>query len=127
MARTTLTYGGLNLNDGTGYFLLSGFDPGPEELSYDEVTGPDGSVVQVNVSEAHLVQMHVPLRVQGTSLTDLEAKVAALNAKIKAGEQTLVYGATQYQCVRSKRVSYSNEYLQAFTAFIDFQPLRLPT
>jgi hypothetical protein len=87
-------------------------------------------VVQVNVSEAHLIDMHVPLLIQGTSLADLEAKVAALNAKIAAGEQTLEYGesgaTTSYSCVRSRRVSYSNEHLRAFAAFIDFQPKRLP-
>ena len=130
MARTVCKYGDLDLNDGTGYHLLTGFDPGAEDLSYDEVAGADGTVVQVNVSEAHLIDMHVPLLIRGTSLADLDAKVAALNAKIAAGEQTLEYGepgaTTSYSCVRSRRVSYSNEHLRAFAAFIDFQPKRLP-
>ncbi len=126
MARTTLTYGGLNLNDGTSYFLLPGFDPGAEELSYDEVAGADGSVVQTNVSEAHLIQMHVPLRIQGTDLADFQAKVAALNTKIAKGAQTLVHGSVSYDCARSRRVTYSSEYLDLFTAFVTFQPLRLP-
>ncbi|MDI9600146.1 MAG: hypothetical protein QM323_11765, partial [Acidobacteriota bacterium] len=68
MARTTLTYGGMNLNDGTTWRLLPGFDPGADELSYDEHRAYKGTVAQYNVSEAHLVEMFVPLLVAGTSL-----------------------------------------------------------
>lgn len=127
MARTVLTYGGLNLNDGTNYFLLPGFDPGAEELSYDEIIGLNGGVIQTNVTEAHFITMTVPLRIQGSSLSDLDSKVQALNAKIAAGPQTLVYGSTSYDCARSQRVSYAHgEYGGVFVAFVTFQPLRLP-
>ena len=127
MARTTLTYGGMNLNDGVNYFLLPGFDPGAEELSYDEIRGLDGSVMQINATEAHYVTMTVPLRIEGSSASDLDSKVQALNARIAAGPQTLVYGSTSYDCARSQRVSYARaEYGGVFVAFVTFKPLRLP-
>lgn len=135
MARTVLTYGGLDLNDGVSWFLLPGFDPGAPVLTYDELRGwgsPTAPVVQVNVSEANLIEMTVPLRVQGTSEADLAAEVAALNAKIAAGAQTLIHGpvgaTAAYSCVRSPRVSYARDAAAkvAYTAFLTFTPLRLP-
>jgi len=132
MARTVCTYGGLDLNDGTSYFLLPGFDPGAPVLDFDEHLGFDGSVVQVNVNEAALVEMTVPLRVQGASEADLEAKVEAINTKVAAGAQSLVHGppgaSTTYSCLRSPRVGYVRDQAAkvAHAAFVTFRPRRLP-
>jgi len=67
MARTVLTYGGLNLNDGVNYALQHGFDPGERLKTFDELGGYDGTVAQVNVTEANLIPMSVPLRVQSAA------------------------------------------------------------
>ena len=67
MARTVLTYGDLNLNDGLNYFLQPGFDPGERLKTFDELGGYDGTVAQVNVTEANLIPMSVPLRVQSAA------------------------------------------------------------
>lgn len=129
MARTVLTYGDLDLNDGVNYFLLPGFDPGVDVLTYDELVGSGGGVMQVNVSEAHIIEMYVPLRIQGTSFADLRSKVSALNLKIAAGQQRLVYGppgaTISWGCLRSPRVGFSYEYIDALVAFVDFRPLRV--
>jgi len=132
MARTVCTYGGLDLNDGVSYFLLPGFDPGAPALDFDEHLGWDGSVVQVNVNEAALVSMTVPLRIHGGDLAGLDDKIDALNQKIAAGAQTLTHGpagaTTAYSCVRSQRVAYVRDRLAqvAGIAFVTFRPWRLP-
>jgi hypothetical protein len=130
--RTVCLYDDLNLNDGVSYFLLPGFDPGAPVLDFDEHLGWGGSVVQANVTEAALVAMTVPLRIEGTGLADLDDKVAALNQKIAGGAQTLTHGptgaTTAYSCVRSRKVAYVRDRLAqvAGIAFVTFNPLRLP-
>ena len=132
MARTVCTYGALDLNDGVSYFLLPGFNAGEKLLTYDEVLGFDGTAAQVNVSRASFVTMTVPLRVQGTSEANLRALVDAINTKVDAGEQTLVYGpgdaTTNYACVASPNVGYPCDDVAkiTFSAFVIFNPRRTP-
>jgi len=132
VARTVCTLDTLDLNDGTSYYLLPGFDPGAPVLDFDQHLGFDGSVVQVNVNEAALVSMTVPLRIEGASLADLDSKVAALNTKIAACPLTLTHGpagaTTAYSVVRSPRVSYARDRatLATLAAFVTFRPWRLP-
>jgi len=128
MARLELTYGTLDLNDGTTWRLRPGFDPGADELSYDEHRAYKGTVAQYNVSEAHLVEMFVPLLVAGTSLVDLHETIETLNAEIAAGAQTLVCGPVSYSCVYSPRVPlpFDELALTAFCSFVDFRPVRNP-
>ena len=107
----TLTYGGLNLNDGTTYALMPEADFGERTKTFDEYRSYDGvSVVQYNVSEASIIPMNIPLRIKSTSATGLRAAIDALNTKIDAGAQTMIYndgsGNITYDCVHSPRVNY---------------------
>lgn len=128
MARTPLTYGYLDLNDGVSYFLMPGFDPGRRAKTYDEVIGYGGGALQLNVTEAHLITMTVPLRVQAASLADLDALIDSINVKIDEGTQPLVHGVATYACVLSPRVGYSHDpdTLVTFSAFVTFSPVRTP-
>lgn len=106
----TITYGGLNLNDGTTYKLLDGFDPGERTKTFDEYRGYGGTAAQANVSEANLIEMRVPLKVMAASLTALHTAINAINAIIDAGPATFVWndggGSVSYSCVHSPRVHY---------------------
>lgn len=128
MARKTLTYGGKNLNDGATWHLLPGFDPGAPEKSYDERQSYSGAVAQYNVSEAHFVEMTVPLLLTATSLSNLQSEVNALNALIDAGEKTLVFGSDSYNCAHSQRISvvYDEAAMNLSALFVTFRPLRYP-
>ena len=131
-APTTVSYGGLDLNDGTTFTLLDGFDPGERTKVWNEYRGYGGTVAQYDVTEAQLVEMHVSLLVKGTSNSDLNAAIATLNALIDAGEQDFVWddgsGAVTYQCVQSPRVGYVRDVLSQnkYTAIIDLVLYRTP-
>ena len=109
-APTTVTYGGLDLNDGLTYTLMDGFDPGERVKTSSEYRGLNGTVAQYNVSEANVIEMHVPLLVQGTDNASLTAAVAAINAIVDGGPAVFVYndggGEVTYSCVYSNRVGY---------------------
>lgn len=128
MARLQLTYGTLDLNDGTTWVLRPGFDPGVPALDFDEHRGWDGSIRQLNVSEASLIEMTVPLLVKGTSLADLYASVDELNTLIEAGEQELTFEGVVYSCAQCPRVGivFDDVALTTHCAFIDWSPLRYP-
>jgi hypothetical protein len=129
---TTITYGTLNLNDGTTWTLMEGFDPGERQKTYDEVRTYDGEVGQLNVSEAYLIRMFVPLEVAGASIAAVRTAIAALNTLIDAGAQDLVYndgsGAVTYSCAHSQRVWVPHDlrWLVGFRVPITFQPVRYP-
>lgn len=132
MAAGDLTYGGLDLNDGSDYLLMEGFDPGQPSVTWSEFRSYTGAVAQKNVSEAQLIEVHVPLRIMGTSVADVQANVAAINALIAAGEQDLVYddggGAVTYSCVRSPylNVPYSRQLLVGLAVEVDIVLYRTP-
>jgi lysophospholipase L1-like esterase len=129
---TTLLYGGLDLNDGTTYRLLDGFDPGEKQKSWDEVRSYTGQVAQYNVTEAALVQMTIPLLVEAASLTALHAAIDAINAKIDAGAQTLIFSdgsePVTYSCVHSPRVAFrpDSPAVNKFWTRIDMTLYRTP-
>ena len=103
-----LTYGGLNLNDGSTYIVLEPVDVGERQKTWSEYRGLDGTVAQTNVSEASLIEMHFPIEVHGSSVSDLDSKITAINTLIDAGAQTLAFndgsGAVNYSCLHSPRV-----------------------
>ena len=105
----TCTYGGLNLNDGTKYIALEGFDPGEKVKTWDERRGLNGTVAQYNVTEASLIELAYPLRIKGTSLADFKTNLDAINNLIDAGAQSFVYnnggGSVTYNCVHSQRLN----------------------
>lgn len=128
MARTVCTYGGLDLNDGVTWFLMPGFDPGERIKTYFERRAYSGAVRQYNVTEANLIHMFVPLRIEAADTAGLYAARDALNAKIDAGEQTLVHGAVSYNCAHSSRVRIIHDEVTdtCHAAFVDFTPVRYP-
>lgn len=104
----SLLYDDLDLNDGTTYLLLEGFDPGEKVKTWDEMRSYTGEVAQYNVSEAYLIEMHIPLRIMGTSPSTFRAAVDAINDKIDEGDHTLYHndgaGVLTYSCVHSPRI-----------------------
>jgi hypothetical protein len=128
----TFSYGGLNINDGTVFKVLDGFDPGEAVKTFSEYRGYDGSVKQVNVTEAKLVKMHVPLRVSGANLTAIRAAIATINALIDDGEQDFVFddgsGAVTYRCLQSPRIVYLPDpgVAESLVAFVDLVLYRDP-
>jgi len=132
VAAGDLTYGGLSLNDGSDILLMEGFDPGVPVKTWSEFRSYTGAVAQFNVSEAQLIEMHVPLRIMGTSAADVQSHVAAINALIAAGDQDLVYddggGAVTYSCVHSPYLSvpYTRQLLVGYAVDVDLVLYRTP-
>ena len=134
MARTVLTYGGLNLNDGVVYSLLPGFDPGVPGYVFEEAYAL-GAITPMQLrqhAEEKLIAMTIPLKIQGTSEANLQALVAAINALIDAGPQTLVHGPVgytlSYNCVYSQRPAFPRQELvtSVFSADVTLTLLRTP-
>ena len=131
-APTTVTYGGLSLNDGTTYTLLDGFDPGERMKTWSEYRGYDGTAAQYNVTEAALIEMHVPLLIKSTTNAGLAAAVAAINTIIDDGAATFVWddgsGAVSYDCVHSPRIRYvrDNAAQSKFYTVVDLVLYRTP-
>ena len=107
---SALVYGGLDLDDGVTYFPLDPIDVGERTKTWSEYRGLGGTVAQYNVSEASLIEMHLPLEVRGNSAATLAAAVAAINTVIDAGPASLVFddgsGAVTFNCVYGPRVRY---------------------
>jgi hypothetical protein len=131
-APTTVTYGGLNLNDGTTYTLLGGFDPGERMKTWSEYRGYDGTAAQYNVSEANLIEMRVPLLIKSTTNAGLSTAVAAINNIIDGGDATFIWddggGAVSYACVHSPRIRYvrDSKAQSAFFTVVDMVLYRTP-
>ena len=132
MSVPTLTFDGLNINDGTTYRLQPGARPGARKKSWDEYRGLSGAVTQANVSEAYYVESHWPLIVAGSSLADLNTKVQAINTKIDGCTATatkaLVFAGTIYQIAASPSVEYEigQREANAFWTKIDLALFRVP-
>jgi hypothetical protein len=132
-APVTLTYGGLDLNDGTIFSLREGFDFGEPEKVFDEYRSYAGTVAQANVNEAVLVQVTLPIVIRALGYT-IQGAIDLINAKIDAGAQDLVYdeqdgyGATTYHCVESPRLNraHMKEERSAGLAFATLQLWRTP-
>lgn len=132
MAMYTCTLDSLDLNTGTTYILWMGADVGARLKTWDEQRSYAGGVAQTNVSEAYYVPVTLTIRVKGSSLSDLDSKVQAINTKIDgctaASPKNLVVGSTTYQIVASPRVSYAMDegVVAAFWTIIDILLNRLP-
>ena len=113
----TCTLDGLNLNDGALYFVQLGFDPGEEELSYDEFPSYAGGLAIRNVSRAHVAQATLPIDVRAAGEAAMKAGVAAINSKIAActfaAPKALVYGADSYSIIDSRPVRPVHDELYA--------------
>jgi len=132
MAVPVCTLDGLNLQ-ANGYTIMSGIDVGVRLKTWDEQRSYAGGVTQTNVSEAYIIQMTLPLEVQGSSLADLNTKVQAVNTKIdscsSASPKSLVFDGTTYQIVSTPRVGYVIDLAAevGFRAAINLVLNRLPT
>ena len=122
MARTTLTYGGMNLNDGTTWRLLPGFDPGADELSYDEHRAYKGTVAQYNVSRRICRDVRAVLSWARASWTSTRPS-ETLNAEIAAARRR--WSVARRSCVSQPRASLPSIELAltAFCSFVDFRPV----
>jgi len=109
-APVILIFDGLDLHDGTVYRVFPGIELGARQKTYSSRKSYTGAVAQYNVSEAYEIPMRFPMKVQGTSLADLDAKVQAINTKIdgcsSAAPKDLVFAASTYQIISSPRVAY---------------------
>jgi hypothetical protein len=132
-APVLLTYGGLDLNNGTMFSLREGFDFGEPEKVFDEFRSYIGTVAQENVNEAVLVQVTLPLIIRALGTT-IQGAIDLINAKIDTGAQDLVYneqdgyGAITYHCVESPRLNRAHmiEERSAGVAFATLILNRMP-
>lgn len=110
MSLPTCTFDGLNINDGSTYTVMPGVELGARQKTWKERRSYTGAVAQYNVSEAYVIPMKFPLKVQGTSLADLDAAVQAINTKIdgcsSAAPKNLVFAGTTYQIATTPRIAY---------------------
>jgi len=132
MALLTCTLDGLDLNNGTSYILWVGASMGAKLKTFDEQRSYSGALTQTNVSEAYYVPVVLPIRCKGSSLSDLDSKVQAINTKIDActaaSPKNLVLGSVTYQIVASPRVTYAMDdgVAVAFWTILDVQLNRIP-
>jgi len=113
----------LDINDGTIYTILPGIDMGVTVTTWDEYKSYAGGVAQVNVSDANIIDVTIPLRVEKDSRANLRAAIAAINTKIASitqGVTHLVYDGTTYHLMASQRVGWVEDeaFGVAFRAFI---------
>lgn len=132
MAIPTLTFDGLDLNDGTIYKLMPGVVLGAKRKTWDDRRSYTGSPARYNVSTAYYIESHWPIAVQGTSFADLKSKVAAINTKIDlcttASPKNLIFAGTTYQIVDSENVEVvvGQREINDFRALIDLALYRIP-
>ena len=132
MTLPALIFDGLDLNDSVIYTVLPGIAPGAPQKTWSERKSYTGSIAQYNVSEAASVPMLFPMKVQGTSLADLDDKVQAINTKIdgcsSSTPKSLVWADTTYQIVTTPRVAYVLDAAAgvSFWAMFDLVLNRLP-
>jgi hypothetical protein len=108
MALTTVTLDGLDMNDHVTYWLMPGFNPGEDVYTYDEQRSYAGTVTVTNVTNAHVVELMVPIDVRCTTVALLETAIAAINTKIAGCHigalKNFVFGGTTYQILDSNQL-----------------------
>ena len=114
MSAPTCTFDGLNINDGTVYSIMPGVSLGAKKSSFTAGRTYGGLATQTQVSTASLLQVVIPMRIDGTSIADLASHIAALNAKIvsctSASPKSLVYAGTTYSIVASDQIAPDMRY-----------------
>jgi hypothetical protein len=102
---TTLALGALDLNDEVNYFVDNeGLNLGNKQRVWDEVPSyAGGANVQINVTEANLVPVTIPMRVHGVSVSDLNTKLETLWQEVDRESNTLNIGSESYNIVVSTR------------------------
>lgn len=132
MAAPSVTFDGLNINDGTTYTIYGDVFLGEPVKTFSEYRSYSGTVKQYDVSTANLIQMSIPLRVVGSSVSDLKTNIAALNTKIagcsSATPKTLAFDSVNYSVVSSPEVAptLSQLYQNRYICFVDLVLYRTP-
>lgn len=132
MAAPACTFDGLNINDGATYTVMPGVIIGAKKKTWDEYRGLAGTPTAVNVSEAYYVEMTVPLRIQGSSTSDLRTKIAAVNTKVDGctptATKTLAYDGTNYTIALGKHIEWTcgQREQNAFYTICDLKLWRTP-
>lgn len=119
----------ININDGTTYTILPGVSMGTTVKTWDEHRSYSGAVAQYNVSTANSIPVHIPLLVQGTSVSDLRSDLAALNTSIDgitAGTTHLVYDSVTYHLLTSPNIEWEEDekFFLKFYTVVDLNLLR---
>ena len=99
----------LDLNTGTTYTVLPGVDMGSKVKTFSEWRGYDGTVKQYNISEANLIEAHVPILVKSNSVANLRTALAAINTKIgtiAAGVSHFTYNSIVYHLMSSPEIGW---------------------
>jgi len=133
-----ITLDGLNLNDGTNYFVLNdGVNLGEPQTTWDEVASYSASAnAQVNVqARKALIPVTIPMMVKGSSVSNLVGtRLADLWEKVDAASYatplTLVWDSESYSIVYSSRPAeiVRDVFFQlGFQARFTLTLMRLPT
>lgn len=102
----SITLGSLNINDGTNYFVdAENVNMGQKQKTWDEVPSYAGTAnAQVNISTTSLVPVTIPMRVKGSSASDLNTKLSALWTEVDKSTNTLTFQSdSAYSIVHSTR------------------------
>jgi hypothetical protein len=87
--RTMCWLNTFNCNDGINTFVRSPIKLPTKSYEYDEVrSGLTGDIRQVNVHQP-LVTATIPMMIQGTSASDLKARIAALTDEVVSGGELI--------------------------------------
>lgn len=123
--------GSLDLNNQLTYFVDNeGVNLGQPQTTWDEVPSYAASAnAQVNVSRRGLIPVTLPMRVVGTSASDLRANLAALWNEVDKVSNTLIVGDETYDIVISSRpatIERDPLYVLGHTARFTLQLYRKP-
>lgn len=133
MADDTVTLGALQLNNKINYFVMAKggvFNVGNQTVEWEEEPNyAGGANVQVNVRRGKLIPVTIPMMVKGSSVSDLEAKLAALWAEVDKTSNTLIVGSNSYQIVnsgRSDNLVFDNDYVVGYRTWFTLTLVRKP-
>jgi len=101
----SIVLGDLDLNDGVNCFVDNqGVNLGNRQTVWEEVVSYSAEAnAQVNVRRGNLIPVTIPLRVHGSTASDLDTKLAALWAEVDKTTNTLTLADESYEIVCSTR------------------------
>jgi hypothetical protein len=132
MADDSVSLGAIDLNDGINYFVDNQeFNVGQKQTVWEEVPSYSNSAnAQVSVQTNSLVPVTIPMRVKGSSVSDLESKLDALWVEVDKLSNTLTVGGTEYYDIvystRPDMVERDSMYQLGFNAFCTLVLMRKP-
>jgi hypothetical protein len=132
MAAPSITWDGTDFQAG-GYTLVE-FNPGRAQRTWEEVGSYAATYnQQVNVKASALVEMRLLIRVVGSSVSDLQDKIDAIDTICAKASATMTYDpgsdSRTYTTVYSLPCEYVEDttyYSTKFTALVEVRPMRRP-